>query len=265
MATHLTTQVILKLIMLRRTKASTNEDGTPLLKLPAKHILDISCDFDKDERQFYENVHNRAEQQISKFVKDGNINSRYTSVLTMLLRLRQACCHPQLVTKAYTADDFVSNDINTTSNKDIEEEQDQQAADDLADLFAGMGMDESKKGVRGVDEDLNIKKSDKTTFNELVDSAKIRAIMRILNDIHTGSQDISPVSKKKEEKKEVPKKEPKPVRLDPAGRPSKAIQLSDSEDDDLDAIIKRTASMDIKKKANDSNKPSKKKVRSTLP
>ncbi|TIC08566.1 hypothetical protein E3Q15_03924 [Wallemia mellicola] len=260
-------QVILKLIMLRRTKASANEDGTPLLKLPAKHILDISCDFDKEERQFYENVHNRAEQQISKFVTDGNINSRYTSVLTMLLRLRQACCHPQLVTKAYTADDFVSNDINTTSNKDVEEEQDQQAADDLADLFAGMGMDESKKGVRGIDEDLNIKKSNKSALDELVDSAKIRAIMRILSDIHNGSQDISPVSKEKEEKrvekKEVQKKESKPVRLDPAGRPSKAIQLSDSEDDDLDAIIKRTASMDIKK-ANDSSKPSKKKSNSRI-
>ena len=54
--------------MLRRTKESQNDDGSPLLKLPPRYVKEILCDFDADERKFYDAIHNRAEQEISKYV-----------------------------------------------------------------------------------------------------------------------------------------------------------------------------------------------------
>ncbi|KAG9074684.1 hypothetical protein FS749_013731 [Ceratobasidium sp. UAMH 11750] len=59
--------------------------------------------------------------------------SNYTSVLLLLLRLRQACDHPSLVSKDFQKDvDAVES---KPAKKDDEED------DDLADLFQKMGVD----------------------------------------------------------------------------------------------------------------------------
>lgn len=257
-------QLILKLVMLRRTKTTLNDDGTTLITLPPKHIRDVQCTFDAEEQRFYDNVHTRAQQTISKFVTEGEINSRYTSVLTLLLRLRQACCHPHLVTRAYSKDDFVANDVagTMTASGKVEEEEEGKAADELADLFNGLGVGEEKH----VDDELQIEKGG-SKDDALVESAKIRAIMSILKDIHrTNGADkksaegkaTASTSKYSENPTQPP---PKPARLDPAGLPSKTIEISSSDDDDLDTIIKRTASMDIKKADEDGKKGDEKSVK----
>ena len=239
--------------MLRRTKESQNDDGSPLLKLPPRYVKEILCDFDADERKFYDAIHNRAEQEISKYVKDGSVNSRYTSVLTMLLRLRQACCHPQLVLKSYTSDDFVNND-QALNDKDDD--------DDLADMFAGMGVNNDTN----VDNVLNINKGSngRNILNKgIEDSAKIREIMKILKDIHNSpcisnhnnKEDLESLNKNNSNQNITSKSEnnDKVKKDDNAGISSKAIVISDSEDDDIDTIIKRTASMDLAKKKNKKN------------
>ncbi|TIA90490.1 hypothetical protein E3P81_02471 [Wallemia ichthyophaga] len=269
-------QLILKLVMLRRTKNTLNEDGSALITLPSKHVTDVACLFDEEERRFYDNVHDRAQQTISKFVTEGAINSRYTSVLTLLLRLRQACCHPHLVTRAYSKDDFVANEPAMRSQQPgkVEEEEDEKEADELADLFTGLGVGEEKH----VDEDLQIDKGKAKVVGSsgvdksgdatgLVESAKIRAIMRILEEVHSAtdvaaastSTAIKPNTKGRSQQKTQTQTDSytphtPQTRLDPAGLPSKAIDISSSENDDLDTIIKRTASMDIKKADDDDRK-----------
>lgn len=65
--------------------------------------------------------------------------SNYTSVLTMLLRLRQACDHPSLVTKTLGVDkDALQNSI-------LQSDESDDAADDLANMMSGLGVSSSKK------------------------------------------------------------------------------------------------------------------------
>ncbi|KAH7101210.1 P-loop containing nucleoside triphosphate hydrolase protein [Auriculariales sp. MPI-PUGE-AT-0066] len=80
-------QIILKAIMLRRTKASTLNDK-PILDLPPRNVKVVECEFDASERWLYQTLEGR----MSMMFKDMDRNGR-------LLRLRQTCDHPSLVWK----------------------------------------------------------------------------------------------------------------------------------------------------------------------
>lgn len=49
------------------------------------------------ERDFYKAIFSRAQSEFNSLVGEGLVSRNYTSVLQLLLRLRQACCHPILV------------------------------------------------------------------------------------------------------------------------------------------------------------------------
>lgn len=49
----------------------------------------VECDFDDDERTFYAALEQRTALTFNKYLKNGTVMSNYTSVLSMLLRLRQ--------------------------------------------------------------------------------------------------------------------------------------------------------------------------------
>ncbi|KAF8667470.1 SNF2 family N-terminal domain [Rhizoctonia solani] len=125
--------IVLKAIMLRRTKDMTI-NGAPLLNLPGRKVETLMCDFDEDERAFYEALEQKTELTLNKFIKAGTVMKNYTSVLLLLLRLRQvACDHPSLVSKDFQKDiDAVES---KPAKKDDEEE------DELADLFQKMEVD----------------------------------------------------------------------------------------------------------------------------
>ncbi|KAK9474748.1 SNF2 family N-terminal domain-containing protein [Dipodascopsis tothii] len=89
-------RALLKAIMLRRTKKSLI-DGKPILQLPPKHIEIVHTVFSDEEKAFYKQLEQGAMSQMNKFLSEGSIGRNYSSVLTMLLRLRQACCHPKLI------------------------------------------------------------------------------------------------------------------------------------------------------------------------
>ena len=74
--------------MLRRTKTQTI-NGTPLLNLPKRTINVVECEFDEDERAFYSALEARTSLTFNKFIKSNQVMSNYTSVLLLLLRLRQ--------------------------------------------------------------------------------------------------------------------------------------------------------------------------------
>ncbi|KAF8748054.1 SNF2 family N-terminal domain [Rhizoctonia solani] len=98
--------IVLKAIMLRRTKDMTI-NGAPLLNLPGRKVETLMCDFDEDERAFYEALEQKTELTLNKFIKAG--------------------------TKDFQKDiDAVES---KPAKKDDEEE------DELADLFQKMGVD----------------------------------------------------------------------------------------------------------------------------
>ncbi|KAJ3093400.1 hypothetical protein HK100_006633, partial [Physocladia obscura] len=87
-------QALLKAICLRRTKNSTL-DGKPIITLPPKHVELISATFTPAEREFYSSLEKRTLLKFNTYLKAGN-------VLVLLLRLRQACCHPILVAQNFS-------------------------------------------------------------------------------------------------------------------------------------------------------------------
>jgi len=94
-----TLQALLRAILLRRTKQSTI-DGKPILQLPPKTTTEERVAFGGDELQFYKALENKAQIQFNRFLQrgaNGGIGNNYSTALVLLLRLRQACCHPRLV------------------------------------------------------------------------------------------------------------------------------------------------------------------------
>lgn len=81
-------QVVLKAIMLRRKKTDML-NGKPLLELPKRLLTIVPCEFDPEERAFYVGLEQRIEAVMQKLAKSGDLSKSYTSVLVLLLRLRQ--------------------------------------------------------------------------------------------------------------------------------------------------------------------------------
>ncbi|KAG1244291.1 hypothetical protein G6F68_015506 [Rhizopus microsporus] len=88
----------MKAISLRRSKKAVI-DGKPILDLPERNIHMTHIDFSEDEREHYHLVNSRAQARFSRFLRAGTIMKNYSSVLVLLLRLRQACLHPSLTTQ----------------------------------------------------------------------------------------------------------------------------------------------------------------------
>lgn len=88
-------RALLRAIMLRRMKTS-KLDGKPLLNLPPKTEEVAHVEFDEDERGFYTNLEARTKITFNKYLRAGTVGKNYSNILVLLLRLRQACCHPHL-------------------------------------------------------------------------------------------------------------------------------------------------------------------------
>ena len=81
-------QVVLSACMLRRTKNDTL-NGKRLLELPDRLVENVHCEFDAEERAFYNSVQDRVQTSLENLQRQGDMGKNYTSVLVLLLRLRQ--------------------------------------------------------------------------------------------------------------------------------------------------------------------------------
>ncbi|KAG0285547.1 hypothetical protein BGZ96_010207 [Linnemannia gamsii] len=89
-------QALLKAVCLRRTKTSV-VDGKPILNLPDRNVEIVHAPFSHDESAFYHALENRIRDRFNAYVKAGTVMKNYSNILVLLLRLRQACCHPHLI------------------------------------------------------------------------------------------------------------------------------------------------------------------------
>lgn len=120
-------------------------DGKPILNLPERRVEVVKCEFEDDEREFYDALEKKTQLTFNKFVNAGTAMANYTSVLTMLLRLRQACDHPLLVSRSAVDSDILGRD---GENFDREMSADGVEFDDgadLADLLSGLTVAGPKK------------------------------------------------------------------------------------------------------------------------
>lgn len=89
-------QGVLRAIMLRRTKDS-KIDGESILDLPPKTIEETHVVFNVDQQAFYNNLEHKSQMLMNRYEQNNTIGKNYANILVLLLRLRQACCHPHLI------------------------------------------------------------------------------------------------------------------------------------------------------------------------
>jgi SNF2 family DNA or RNA helicase len=88
--------VVLKGCLLRRTKTTKGSDGELIVKLPSRHIENVTIDLSSKERKLYEAIENKAGALFNNLLIKKNSNI-YSAVLTLILRLRQVATHPHLI------------------------------------------------------------------------------------------------------------------------------------------------------------------------
>lgn len=102
-------QVIMATISLRRTKDKV------LIDLPPKVIETCFLELSPEERQLYEQVEEEAKNLVKSYINSGNVMRNYSTVLSLILRLRQICTD-----MALCPDDFrsllLSTNIEDVSN-----------------------------------------------------------------------------------------------------------------------------------------------------
>lgn len=101
-------QALLRALLLRRTKQS-KIGGKPILQLPPKTTVEERAIFGKDQREFYEGLERSAQIQFNRYLRNGSIGRNYSNALTLLLRLRQACCSPTLIVNSKDFQQTVSD------------------------------------------------------------------------------------------------------------------------------------------------------------
>ncbi|XP_038585569.1 helicase-like transcription factor isoform X2 [Micropterus salmoides] len=91
-------QTLVKCITLRRTKSS-EVNGRPLVSLPEKTVCVEQVELSQPEREEYELARNEGRNTIGRYIAEGSVLRNYADVLVILMRLRQLCCHPDLLAK----------------------------------------------------------------------------------------------------------------------------------------------------------------------
>ncbi|KAI6153991.1 SNF2 family N-terminal domain-containing protein [Pisolithus tinctorius] len=90
-------QVILESVLLRREKSMRDSNGNRIVELPAKEVLIEKLQFTPAERIIYDSIYDTAKRNFDQLNAKGLVGKNYTHVLAMLMRLRRAVLHPDLV------------------------------------------------------------------------------------------------------------------------------------------------------------------------
>ena len=146
-------QVYLKAFMKRRTKdvlkendglgsGSKNSNG---FKLVNRKVEKIVAEFTPQEKEYYSSLEQKADKSLERMMDDNKLS--YASALTLLLRLRQACNHKELIKKSLSKDTdalTVKESSSQTPRKQAGQSQD---VDDVADLLGGLSVDNKQCNV----------------------------------------------------------------------------------------------------------------------
>ena len=128
-------RLVLEPIMLRRTKlmimeaksgvyaatnnyevttGNTSNTSNTDLPLGPPDIQEVRLCFSTAEREFYDGLFKQTKAEFTGFASAGTLSNNYATLLTLLLRLRQACDHPYLVIGTST-DDVTSRPSSSSS------------------------------------------------------------------------------------------------------------------------------------------------------
>jgi SNF2 family DNA or RNA helicase len=114
-------QTVMTAVCLRRRKTDSL-DGLPLIQLPDRNIRFENLTFSNPEKEFYDALEKRIQLKFNSYVEAGTVMKNYTNILLLLLRLRQAACHPNLVSKDFERSSQVNADESMALAQKMEKE-----------------------------------------------------------------------------------------------------------------------------------------------
>ncbi|KAL4900678.1 hypothetical protein BDW74DRAFT_161343 [Aspergillus multicolor] len=142
-------QVVLKAFMKRRTKdvlklnsnlkPGEEADGkkkNPGFQIVKREVIKVAVDFMPGEKNFYQRLEQRTDNSLEKMMGDSKID--YAGALTLLLRLRQCCNHPDLVKSDLAKDKDILLQTGASNSQSSSKKHDD--LDDVADLFGALSV-----------------------------------------------------------------------------------------------------------------------------
>lgn len=120
-------------------------DGKPIITIPGRTNVTEYCTFEKDELAFYLALQNKVKIEVQRFLKASQGDRKFTNLLVKLLRLRQACCHPNLLVSREKKDNEQPedlNDLDAETSAAFQESQDANGAEKTPPDFSSMTTDE---------------------------------------------------------------------------------------------------------------------------
>ncbi|EIM85522.1 uncharacterized protein STEHIDRAFT_59279 [Stereum hirsutum FP-91666 SS1] len=89
-------RILLDRIMLRRTKIQRADD----LGLPPRTVIVRRDYFSPEEKELYTSLFSDAKREFSTYLDAGTLLNNYSNIFSLLTRMRQMACHPDLVIRS---------------------------------------------------------------------------------------------------------------------------------------------------------------------
>ena len=145
-------QFYLKAFMKRRTKDVLKQEGalnpggkpgkdgtTNGFKVTARRVESVLAEFSPEERRFYDRLEQRTDKSLEQMMGGEKMN--YASALVLLLRLRQACNHPQLLGGSMAKDkDALTTGQGIGSQTPRKSKVAEDDIDEMAELLGGLSV-----------------------------------------------------------------------------------------------------------------------------
>lgn len=89
-------KILLDCMMLRRTKLQKADD----LGLPPRTVIVRRDYFSPEEKELYLSLFSDAKRQFNTYLDQGTVLNNYSNIFSLLTRMRQMACHPDLVLRS---------------------------------------------------------------------------------------------------------------------------------------------------------------------
>ncbi|KAJ3903907.1 SNF2 family N-terminal domain-containing protein [Lentinula edodes] len=101
-------KILLDRMMLRRTKLQRADD----LGLPPRTVIIRNDYFSPEEKELYLSLFSDAKRQFGTYLDQGTVLNNYSNIFSLLTRMRQMACHPDLVIRSKSnANKFITEDL----------------------------------------------------------------------------------------------------------------------------------------------------------
>ncbi|KAG9034356.1 DNA repair protein rad16 [Tulasnella sp. JGI-2019a] len=103
-------KILLDRMMLRRTKLERADD----LGLPPRTVIVRRDYFSEEEKELYLSLFSDAKRQFTTYADAGTLLNNYSNIFSLITRMRQMACHPDLVLKSRTNATFAKDVVEAT-------------------------------------------------------------------------------------------------------------------------------------------------------